>query len=285
MSLVTRVARLERTHKGVLRCYWCRLALSDVPPSMQKQHDATSDSVLRTQCWHCGTKYVVPLRGLNEHQREALALIYNSHPTKQFTDERIHAASIWYFPYRSEVKEYQDAQQKQPVSQNLHMRPGNRAPRFLGVREERYKRERGELMSKAVEFIQTQTERYKRMADGPEFFPLDQTIKEIEKQFPTAYDPAMDDLIRGLDFEKYSPLASRLRSALALCNLHLQRLKKREACEIVLWSKLLPETLDEINFFEQEKQRVIEEALEAKKRDENPKSQAPSSEATRILGR
>ena len=176
----------------------------------------------------------------------------------------MHAASIWYFLYRSEIKEYEDARRKQPVSENLYMRPGNSAPRSLGLREERYKRERGELMARAIEFNQAQTERYKRLAGGPECFPLDQTIEEIEKQFPTGYDPAMDDLIRSLDLEKYSPIASRLRSTLAICNLHLTSLKKREACEIVLWGKPLPETLDEINFFGQEKQREINEALEAK---------------------
>jgi len=40
----------------------------------------------------------------------------------------------------------------------------------------------------------------------------------------------------------------------------LQNLKKREACEIVIWGKLLPETTEEIRFFEKEKQSEIEQA-------------------------
>lgn len=74
----------------------------------------------------------------------------------------------------------------------------------------------------------------------------------------------MDDIIQGLGFEKYSTIASRLRSTLALCNLHLRDLKKREACEIVIWGKPLSETVDEINFFEQEKQHAIKEASQEK---------------------
>jgi hypothetical protein len=65
-------------------------------------------------------------------------------------------------------------------------------------------------------------------------------------------------LLQSLGFEKYSQPASCLRSALATCNLHLQNLKKREACEIVLWNELLPETLAEVSFFEKEKERMVE---------------------------
>jgi hypothetical protein len=38
-------------------------------------------------------------------------------------------------------------------------------------------------------------------------------------------------------------------------------LKKREACEIVLWAKPLPETQEEIMFFEQTRQDDINKAL------------------------
>src|SRR5450759_4892657 len=95
MRLASRVAQLESKHKQVLRCPWCRFALRDVPPSVVKQYSDAPDSVMRTRCWYCGTNYVVPLRDLNKQQREVLTLIYNSHPTKQFIDERVHAALIW----------------------------------------------------------------------------------------------------------------------------------------------------------------------------------------------
>ena len=51
------------------------------------------------------------------------------------------------------------------------------------------------------------------------------------------------------------------RLEVATCNLHLQELKKREACEVVIWGRSLPATLEEINFFEQEKQREINAGL------------------------
>ena len=48
---------------------------------------------------------------------------------------------------------------------------------------------------------------------------------------------------------------------LDLCNLHLRTLKKREACEFVIWGKCLSDTIDEIAFFEQQKQAKINEAI------------------------
>lgn len=72
----------------------------------------------------------------------------------------------------------------------------------------------------------------------------------------------MDDFVGSLGFEKYSTASTRLRSSLALCNIHLQSLKKREACEIVLWGKPLAETQGEISFFEQQKQDEMSDAVE-----------------------
>jgi hypothetical protein len=39
---------------------------------------------------------------------------------------------------------------------------------------------------------------------------------------------------------------------------NLQNLKKREACEIVLWNEPLVETLTEISFFDKERERTVE---------------------------
>ncbi len=80
MSLGSRLAKLEGKHKQVLRCAWCRYALSSAPDQVQKRYKAAPESVLQAKCWYCGTKYGVPLDGLNDHQREATALFYNSHP-------------------------------------------------------------------------------------------------------------------------------------------------------------------------------------------------------------
>jgi hypothetical protein len=257
MNLASRVAKLESKHKQVLRCTWCRFALHDTPPSRLKQYAVAANSVLRTKCWHCGTTYIIPLGSQNKQQREVLDLIHNSHPTKQFIDERVHAAHIWSRLYRSEVKEYEKTRQGNGprVSQE-------RSPSW---RDQKTRREYEGREQQALEFYQAQLERFKRLADGPESFPLDKTIEQIEKECPTSgYDKLIDELLQSLGFEKYSQPASCLRSALATCNLHLQALKKREACEMVIWGEALPETVQESSFFEQEKQRETSKALEAK---------------------
>jgi hypothetical protein len=260
MSLAARVAKLESKHKQVLRCPWCRFALHDAPPSLAKDYNVTPESVMKTKCWSCGTKYVVPLRDLNEHQRETLALIYNSHPSKQFVDERIHAALIWSRLYRSEITAYEQEKRAQTTRGNReHPRASyNRNYDSETWSDPNAKRERDRLEERALEFCQTQLERFKRLASGPESFPLDKTIEQIEHDYPTSgYDKQIDELLQSLGFEKYSQAASSLRSSLATCNLHLQNLKKREACEVVIWGEALPETVQEINFFAEQKQREI----------------------------
>lgn len=245
MSLASRVAKLESKHKQVLRCTWCRFALHDTPPSRVKDYALAPDIVFRTKCWHCGTTYVIPLRGQNQQQREVLELIYNSHPTKQFLDERIHAAHIWSRLDRSEVAEYEKTKQRQSACATQE--------HTAVWRDQKAKREYEGREQQALDFYQAQLERFKRLANGPVSFPLDKRIEQLEQEYPTSsYDKAIDDIIMGVGFEKYSQQASGLRSALATCNLHLQNLKKREACEVVIWGEALSETLKEISFFEQQ---------------------------------
>lgn len=78
----------------------------------------------------------------------------------------------------------------------------------------------------------------------------------------------MSRFILSLGFEEYSELVRSLRSVLATYNVHLGNLKKREACEVVLWGEALPETLEEICFLERDKQREIDAALETEQRQE-----------------
>ena len=258
MSLAARIAKLESIQTRILRCPWCRFALhSPVPITIEATDER---DVLQTKCWFCGTKFVVALRGLNARQREVVNLIYNSHPAMQFVDERIHAAGIWSSLYGSEVKKYERAKREESAqaSQALSTRtitvmvPAPSATRKANSQQER-------VEQSALGFHQAQIERFKRLAGSATAFPLDQALERIEQEYPTSsYDKAIDDIILSLGFEKYSQQASRLRSAIATCNLHLQNLKKREACEIVLWNEPLPDTLAEISFFEKEKQRAVE---------------------------
>lgn len=246
MSLEARIAKLERTHTGVLRCLWCRYSLYSQSPSATDSADEPRD-VLHTKCWSCGTKFVVPLRGLNQNQREVADLIHNSHPTKQFLDERVYAANMWSLLYRSEVKAYE--KEREP---DTYQKPS------MVWRDEKTKREHEQFQQQAFEFWSAQHERFKRLANGPDSFPLDKRFEEIDREFPTSsYNERTDQLIESLGLEKHSQEATRLRSTLAICNLHLSALKKREACEIIIWPKALDETLQETKFFEQEKQQAI----------------------------
>jgi len=246
MSLEARIAKLERTHTRVLRCPWCRFSLCSQSPSANNSPVEPPD-VLQTKCWSCGTKFVIPIRGLNQYQREVADLIHNSHPTRQFIDERIYAANVWSLLYRSEVKAYEKEKQTDTFQK----------PSTLW-REEKAKRDQERLQQQAIEFWSTQHERFKRLAKGPESFPIDHRFEEIDREYPSSgYNAKTDQLIERLGLEKYSQESSRLRSTIALCNGHLQTLKKREACEEVIWSETLPETAQEIAFFDLEKQHAI----------------------------
>ncbi len=101
--------------------------------------------------------------------------------------------------------------------------------------------------------------------DGPRTRSIAHDCR-LEQEYPSSsYDKAIDDIIIGMNFEKYSQQASGLRSALATFNLHLQNLKKREACEVAIWGEILSETLEEVRFFEREKQDYMQNALSGTK--------------------
>ena len=189
---------------------------------------------------------------MNEHQREVADLIYNSHPTKQFIDERVYAAHFWSLLYRSEIKAYKAQAGTEPEPSRIW-------------RNEKAKQDYERLQEQAISFWQTRQSRFKKLAQGPDSFPIDKMFEEIDREYPTAsYDATIDQLVESSGVEKYSQEASRLRSALTVCNLHLQSLKKREACELVIWSRALTETLREISFFEETKTKEIGKATNDK---------------------
>jgi hypothetical protein len=217
MSLATRLAKLEAKHSQVLRCIWCRYSLSDGFLESETPHPKASNSVLQTKCWYCGTRFDVPLEGLNDHQREAVSLIYNSHPSKQFVDERVHAAHIWLGLSDSEVKKYEEGGSKTTRTLGTHLH------RPLTLKGEKVRRKQEELKQRAFQFRQRQTERFKRLANGPESFPLDETLKGIKFADPTSryYYDQIDELIRNHGFDKDSDVTRGAGAALDTCNLHL----------------------------------------------------------------
>lgn len=254
MTLAARVVRIEAKQKQVLRCLWCRFTLRDHGPCSRPPK---VEDMLATRCWYCGTKFTVPLRNLNQYQREAVDLIYNSHPTEAFTCERIYAAKLWFSLYQSEMKEYRQALEDQ---ERPRTSSESRA-RSASASQRKAERERSEMMFAALDFRERQTERFKRLAKGPEKFPLDQCLHEIDRAHPSRTDdPKMNELIETLNIRKASNAEYQVRSGLAACNVHLSNLKKREACEVVLWGKPLADTLTEIAFFDAEKASIIQKA-------------------------
>jgi hypothetical protein len=175
--------------------------------------------------------------------------------------------------HRPERKEYEkskaDLERCSPIN---HTPSQNRFRGSLTQKAEKAKKEDEELRLRAVEFHRDRMEHFKRLARGPDVFSLDETIKRIEAEYPTSsYDNEIRQLVQRLGIDEYSERASRLRSKLATCNSHLQNLKKREACELVIWGRSLPDTIGEIAFFELEKQSTIDETVELKQREEETK--------------
>lgn len=134
-------------------------------------------------------------------------------------------------------------------------------------------------------------ERFKCLDGGPESFPIDRALKEVEQSQPgSGYDKSVEDRIRSLGLRQYSPPASHLRRGVGACNHHLLILKKRAACEVVLWGAALPETVEETALFERKSQEVIAEALEmeraeaeeqARRREEEEQRRRESEERAR----
>jgi hypothetical protein len=199
-------------------------------------------------------------------------LIYTSHPSRQFIDERVHAAVIWYSASDSQVNEYQKAREQldsKDAGRNYSRSVDGKVRFRTSTREERRRRrEREELKRQAIEFLRVQMDRTERLAlaKGPESFPLDETIKQIQEQY--------DEMRYRSDFTKKTrldcnhPVPFALASSLELCVPSLRKLKQREACENVLWGAALPDTLREIKFFEQEIEDAINGAVEAHEREE-----------------
>jgi hypothetical protein len=282
-DLSRRLAKLEATHKRILRCPLCRYSLKDVSPKRRERYAAEPASVQATKCWHCGTQYIIPLLRSDEHYRQAADLHYNSHPIKHFTDERVHAADLWLELSSSQKDEYEKERQEEDVRAaqpraNRPVIPTVRGP--LTLKEKKEKEAKEELKRRAVEFYRTKQEYFKRRARGPESFPLDEIIKALDAEQVHAYSKVLEQEAEALGFEKYGQAARHYGSQTATIKNFTLTLKKREACEIVIWGKALPDTVGEIAFFQVLLPKVIDEARE-KDREEKEKKAREAAERER----
>jgi hypothetical protein len=280
-SLSRKLTRLEATHKQILRCLWCRYALHEITPSSKRRFHARPGTLLSTKCWFCGTSYVVPLPRDDEHYRKAADLFYNSHPIKRYNDERMHAAELWLHLAFSHKEKYELAQREeaekasQPVRQPAYQSAGKLSPK-----ERREKDEREETKRRAHEFIDRKRERLKRRANGPESFPLDETIEALDAGKVSAYSEQMYREAEELGLEKHKAGFYHYQSKVVTVKSCILKLKKREACEGLIWGVALPDTLEEIAYFEALLPPIAAEALE-KQRDEKEKKAREDEERKR----
>jgi len=282
-DLSRRLFKLEATHKRILRCPLCRYSLYDISPKQRERYAMEPASVLATKCWHCGTQYIVPLSRSDEHYRQAADLHYNSHPVKHFNDERVHAADLWLELSPSRKAEYEKERQEE-ADRSVQPRPTRPTPSPvrgpLTLKEKKEKEAREELKQRAQEFIRTKQEYFKRRARGPESFPLDETIKALDAERVHAYSRSLEQEAEALGFEKYGEGVSHYRSQTATIRNSILTLRKREACEVVIWGKTLRDTIEEIAFFEALLPKVAEEAVE-KDREEKEKKAREAAERER----
>jgi DNA-directed RNA polymerase subunit RPC12/RpoP len=95
VTVNTRLSKLEAKYKEVISCPRCRYVFR--LGSRQKRKNYEDDkNVLDWKCWYCGFRYCFSLIGLDQHKREVRCIVLKSHPSKSFTDERVHAAFIWF---------------------------------------------------------------------------------------------------------------------------------------------------------------------------------------------
>ncbi len=271
VSLDRKLTRLEATHKQILRCLWCRYALREITSPSRRRYNARPGTLLPTKCWFCGTPYVVPLARDDEHYREAADLFYNSHPIKRYNDERVHAADLWLHMDFSHKEKYELAQREEAEKAARPVRqPAYQPAEKLSPKERREKDKREETKRRALEFIKRKLEGLKRRANGPESFPLDKTIEALEAGTVSAYSEQMYREAEELGLEKLKTGFYHYQSEVITVKSCILKLKKREACEVVIWGAALPDTLEEIAYFEALPPLIAAEALE-KQREEKEK--------------
>src|SRR6266566_212331 len=95
-------------------------------------------------------------------------------------------------------------------------------------------------------------------------------MKQIEKEYVT-WQYELEFIEKAGLGHSTSIIPAALDSILALCVSHLREARKLEACENVLWGGVLPDTLQQITFFEQEIEREIDAAVEVHRHQEEVK--------------
>lgn len=242
MTLGARLAKVEEKAARVIRCAWCRVSLVDDHQQQARGRAVTADYVMRS-CPFCGNEFRVPLEGLTARERESFVLWGYTHGGETYRDERAYAAQEWWNA-RAWVRILTSPLDE--VRRRVAARKGSDKP-------DRYALERGALKAEAEELRKAEERRQRRLY-GPRTFPLAATLRGLKAES------------KALDAPSYSPGFVRRTPAEQLARQVLIHARRMEACEVVLWGAVEPETAAlieareaEVAAFDEARARVLEE--------------------------
>lgn len=232
MKIDSRLSKLEQRAKVILRCDWCRYVLRDTPLSEEKKYADDPQSFLNIPCLYCGTEYCIDVSKYDEFERDAAVIHYGQERGAFYRDERAFAASEWNV-HRITLKQWRagDLNKEKVEARKKAKKERRYQQRFEKKKEDRYTRERAELRERADSFLRRM---YEEEAEeyGPATFPLADEVYGIEEPDSLGWIPGTD---KEMEYEE--TIARKV----------LYSARVMEACERVLWGKVLPETEAAIN--------------------------------------
>lgn len=246
MRLGARLAKIEEKAAQVIRCAWCRVSLIDDHQQKARGRTVTADYIMRS-CPFCGNEFKVGLEGLTARERESIVLWAYMYSGETYRDARAYAAQEWW-TCRAWVR--------------LLTTPPAEARRRLAERNnpgkaDRYALERAELKAEADRLKKAEMRRQRRLY-GPRTFPLVETLRGLKERLKELQQP------------RYVPGRVFVTPAEKLAREVLIYARCMEACELVLWGAVEPETAAQIEA------RSVEVAAfdEARARAEEEKARA-----------
>lgn len=224
MKLAARMEKLKARAKVACRCDWCLYALVDTLPSRQKSPAAEPATSLNIKCWWCGTVYRTPLSN-DKHVREAQTIYGLRAEGDYYRKEKVYAAKAWHNGHM--VIQWWRSGKMEEHERKSDART-NRQPQKLS----RQQQAQAELKDRAEKF-KARMKAEEQEKYGPATFKLVATIGEVNKFY---FDPYRFGWCPGEVGKKMSPAEVVARRALYWGHV-------MEACEVVLWGKVLPETV------------------------------------------
>ncbi len=256
MKLDARLNKLESQTMRIVRCAHCRTHLACSGQEYKSEVPQENDYVWFTCRW-CGNRYRENFCGFTPRLKEALLLWYQKYDGETYRDERAYAAMCWwnYYAKREALLKERARAAKYPGGDPSYA--GN--PRRKLKKLTKFERERKELKEQADALIQKAREREEKLY-GPSSFPLMERLEQLGKG---AIGYMFDGDDRRSDEEE---------AALKLLNIA----RCREACEMVLWDEVEPETQAQIESLTAEVAALREKRLREKleKEEEKARKQA-----------